>query len=85
MYPNNNPNMSINDTIQGLLALKNAGRNPNQIMQILIQQNPQAQQMLTQLQNMAQGKDPRQFLSQLARQNGVSPQNISAIMQMLGN
>lgn len=84
MYPNNS-NVNINDTIQGLLALKNAGRNPNQIMQMLIQQNPQAQQMLTQLQNMAQGRDPRQFLSQLARQNGVSPQNISAIMQMLGN
>lgn len=84
MYPNNS-NVNINDTIQGLLALKNAGRNPNQIMQMLIQQNPQAQQMLTQLQNMAQGKDPRQFLSQLARQNGVNPQNISAIMQMLGN
>lgn len=74
----------INQTLQGIFAMKNAGRNPQQIMQMLIQKNPQVQQMLTTLQNMSQGKNPREFISQLARQNGVSLENIDQIMNIIG-
>jgi hypothetical protein len=73
----------INQTLQGIFAMKNAGRNPQQIMQMLIQKNPQVQQMLTTLQNMAGGRSPKEFLTQIAKQNGVSEQNISAIEQIL--
>ena len=74
----------INQTLQGIFAMKNAGRNPQQIMQMLIQKNPQVQQMLTTLQNMSQGKNPREFFTQLAKQNGVNEQNMNALMQMFG-
>lgn len=74
----------INQTLQGIFQMKNAGRNPQQIMQLLIQRNPQVQQMLTTLQNMAQGKNPKEFFSQLAKQNGVNEQNMNALMQMFG-
>ena len=81
---NNYANNDINQTLQGIFAMKNAGRNPQQIMQILIQQNPQMQQMLVTLQNMAQGKNPKEFFTQLARQNGVNEQNMGMIMQLFG-
>jgi uncharacterized protein YutE (UPF0331/DUF86 family) len=62
--------------------MKNAGRNPQQIMQMLVQQNPQIQNTLSTLQNMAKGRNPREFFSQLARQNGVNEQNMAQLMAM---
>lgn len=75
----------INQTLQGIFAMKNAGRNPQQIMQMLIQRNPQYSQMLTQIRNMSQGRNPSEFVMQLARQNGVSEQNMAQLMQLFGN
>ncbi len=69
----------INQTIQGILNLKKAGKNPQAVMQMLMQRNPQYGQALQQVKNMANGKSPQEFISQLAKQNGVTPQN----MQML--
>ena len=77
-----NNGYDVNQALQGLFQMRNAGRNPQQIMQIMMQQNPQIKQLLTQLQNMSNGQNPRDFLTQLARQNGVSEQNISNIQQM---
>jgi hypothetical protein len=78
------PNYDVNQALQSVFSMKNAGRNPQQIMQMLMQQNPQMQQTLVMLQNMAQGKSPKEFFSQLARQNGVNEQNMQMIMQMFG-
>lgn len=76
-------NGDINQTIQGIISLKNSGRNPQAIMQMIMQQNPQYQQMLTRLQNMAQGKNPKDFIMQLARQNGVNEQNLQELARIL--
>lgn len=75
-------NGNINHTLQQIFNLKNAGRNPKHILQTLIQANPQTAQALQILKNMANGKDPRQFFSQLAMQNGVDENNLNMIMQM---
>ena len=75
-------NVNINQTLQQIFNLKNAGRNPQQILQMLIQANPQTSQALQVLKNMASGKNPRQFFSQLAMQNGVDENNLNMIMQM---
>lgn len=77
-----NNGYDVNQALQSLFQMKNAGRNPQQIMQMLIQQNPQIQQTLATLRNMSQGKNPREFLSQLARQNGVNEQNMAQLMAM---
>ena len=79
---NINANGDINQTIQSILQMRNAGQNPQMILQMILQRNPQYQQLLTQMQNMAQGRNPRDFIMQLAKQNGVSEQNINAIRQM---
>lgn len=78
----NNPN-NINQVLQGLFQMKSQGGNPQQIMQMIMRQNPNYRQNISVLQNMAQGRSPQEFLTQLAKQRGVSEQNIQTIMQML--
>ena len=79
-----NNGYDINQALQSLFQMRNAGQNPQAIMQMLIQRNPQYSQMLTQIRNMSQGRNPQEFVMQLARQNGVNEQNLAQLMQMLG-
>ena len=74
----------INSTIKNIIALYDSGGNPQQIMQGMMQRTPQMNQIQTQLQNMAQGRSPQEFLIQLARQNGVSEDNIQGLSRILG-
>lgn len=79
-----NNGYDVNQALQSIFQMKNAGRNPQQVLQMMLQQNPQMQQNLAVLQNMARGKNPQEFFSQLAKQNGVSEQNMAQLMQMFG-
>lgn len=72
----------VNQALQSVFQMRNDGRNPQQILQMMIQQNPQIQQRIAMLQNMSKGKSPKEFFSQLAKQNGVSEQNMAQLMQM---
>ena len=74
----------INQTIENIIALYERGGNPQQIMQNMMNKNSQIGQFQTQLQNMAQGRSPRDFLLQLARQNGVSEKNLQGLARILG-
>lgn len=80
-----NNGYDVNQALQSLFQMRNAGQNPQAIMQMLIQRNPQYSQMLTQIRNMSQGRNPREFVMQLAKQNGVNEQNMAQLMQMFGN
>ena len=73
----------INEQISAIMSLKQRGMTPQQVMQMMFQQNPQLQQQMQTLQNMAQGKNPRDFIMQLAKQNGANQNSINSIMQML--
>lgn len=75
----------INSVIQTISILKKQGRNPNAIKQIIMQKNPQYQQLATQMQNMAQGRSPKEFIMQLAKQNGADEVSLQAIAQMFDN
>jgi DNA polymerase III gamma/tau subunit len=77
-----NNGYDVNQALQGIFQMKNAGHNPQQILQMMIQQNPQVAQLMTQFRNMSNGQNPRDFITQMARQQGLSEQNISAIQQM---
>ena len=74
--------MDINTTIQNILSFRNSGGNPQQLLQMLMAQNPEVQNMFNRVQNMAQGRSPQEFLTQLAKQNGVSEQNIQGILSL---
>lgn len=79
------PNNNLNANLQAILNMKKQGKNPQAIMQAMFQQNPQMQQQLTQLKNMANGRSPREFIMQMAIQNGVEASTIEIINQILGN
>lgn len=76
--------MDINQSIQQIIALYDSGGNPQQVMQQLMGQNNQIGQMQSQLQNMAQGRSPMEFIMQIAKQNGVNEQNLQGIARILG-
>lgn len=61
------------------------GKNPQMIMQMLSRTNPQVGQMLSQYQNMAKSNNmtAEQLARQLAKQHGLSDQDIMQIANML--
>ena len=69
----------INQVIQGIMQMKNAGKNPQMIMQMLMQRNPNYQQVMSRLQNMANGRNMKEFVLQLAKQNGVNDKNLQEL------
>ena len=77
-------NNDINSRIQAIMQLKQKGFTPQSAMQMLMQRNPNYQQAIQRLQNMAQGRDMKDFVMQLARQNGVSQENLQAMQNMFG-
>lgn len=76
--------MDINQTLERLIALHDGGGNPQQMMQSMFTNNQQVNQMKTQLQNMSQGRNPKEFIMQLAKQYGASEQNLQNLSRILG-
>lgn len=64
------------------MSLKQQGYTPQQALAYLSKQNPHINEGIATLKNMAQGKDMKQFVTQLAMQNGVSQENLQALQQM---
>lgn len=65
--------------MQLMNAFRNA-KNPQALLQQVMQNNPQLQQVMTQLQNSVGGSmTPEQMARQLAKQNGISDEQL---MQM---
>ena len=79
-----NQGNDLNSVIGNIVAMKNAGKDPQKLMNSILNSNPQYHQMLTQLKNMSNGRNINEFVMQLAQQNGVSQQNLQAIKQMFG-
>lgn len=72
----------INEQIQAIMSLKQRGMQPQQVMQMMFQQNPQLQQQMQTVKNMMNGKNPKDFVTQLAKQNGVNEQSMQMLMQL---
>ena len=77
-------NYNANPLLQKIIEIKNNGGTPQQAMQFLISMNPNINMVRTQLTNMSRGRTPQEFIMQLARQNGVSPENMQGIMSLFG-
>ena len=78
-------NNQLNSVLQNIAMAKRQGKNPKMIMNMIIQQNPQMQQTLTQLQNMVGNRNPRDFFMQLAKQNGVEEATLAMLGDMFNN
>lgn len=74
----------LNALIAQIIALHDSGGNPSQMMNAIMNKNPNINQLGTQLNNMSQGMSKSEFYLQLARQNGLSEQNIQGLSRILG-
>ena len=59
----------MNNIINFVLQAMSGNANPNQVIQQMIQQNPQAQPFINQMQQS--GMNPKDFVLQFARQNNI--------------
>ena len=66
-----------------LFQMLSGSNNPQMMFQQMLQQNPQMSSALSQIQNSTQGADPREIAMQLARQKGVSEQQIMSLFNSL--
>lgn len=55
--------------IQMLMQFMNGGGTPEQVMQMIMQRNPNIQQTMIQFKNMSNGKSPREMVMQLAKRS----------------
>lgn len=78
-------NNQLNSTLQNIAMAKKHGKNPQMIINSILQQNPQVKQTMTQLQNMANGRSPKEFFMQMAKQNGVDETTLSMLSEMFDN
>lgn len=70
--------------IQMLMQFMNGGGTPEQVMQMIMQRNPNIQQTMTQFKNMSNGKSPREMVMQLAKQQGIDTKQVEELARRLG-
>lgn len=68
----------MNNIVNTIMQIMSNGQNPNQIVQQMINQNPQAQILFNQMQQS--GMNVKDFTMQYARQNNI---NLQPILQTL--
>ena len=59
-----------------MFQMLRGAQNPQQMFQNMLMQNPQMSSALSQIQNSTQGSNPRDVAMQLARQRGMSEQEV---------
>lgn len=59
-----------------MFQMLRGAQNPQQMFQNILQQNPQISSALSQIQNSTQGANPKDVAMQLARQRGMSEQEV---------
>ena len=76
-------NQNMMNFMQQVMTWKNQGKTPNEVMQMLIQQNPELQQTAIRLRNMSKGRNPQEFVMQIAKQNGVTEEGLQMMSQIM--
>lgn len=61
-----------------------SGMTPQQIVQQMAQRDPSLNQTLTQIRNMSNGQNMKDFTMQYLKQNGVDMQQVEQMANMLG-
>lgn len=78
-------NNQFNQILQSMALAKKQGKNPQMIMNSMLQQNPQMQQTLTQFKNMSNGRSPKEFVMQYAKQQGLDEITMGFINDIINN
>jgi hypothetical protein len=66
-----------------MFQMLRGAQNPQQMFQNMLMQNPQMSSALSQIQNSTQGANPRDVAMQLARQRGMSEQQVMNMFNSL--
>lgn len=66
-----------------MLQMLQGSANPQQMFQNMLMQNPQMNAALSQIKNSTQGSSPRDVAMQLAKQRGMSEQQVMSIFNSL--
>ena len=66
-----------------MFQMLRGSQNPQQMFQNMLMQNPQMSSALSQIQNSTQGSNPRDVAMQLARQRGMSEQEVMNMFNSL--
>lgn len=66
-----------------MFQMLRGSNNPQQMFQNMLMQNPQMSTALSQIQNSTQGSNPRDVAMQLARQRGMSEQEVMNMFNSL--
>ena len=74
--------MNNNNPMQQMLQMLSMSNNPNQVVQMLAQQNPNVQALLNQMQQS--GMTPQQFAMQYARQNNIDINQVANAFRKMG-
>ena len=68
--------------MMAIMQMMSRGGNPQQILQSIIAQNPQAQVIINQMQQS--GMTPQQFATQYAKQNNIDLNKVVQNMRNMG-
>ncbi len=77
-------NNNSGDPIQMLMQFMNGGGTPDQVVKMVMGNNPNMQRTLTQIKNMSNGKNPKELALQLAKQRGIDPKQLEELAHKLG-
>ena len=66
-----------------MFQMLRGAQNPQQMFQNMLQQNPRMSSALSQIQNSTQGSNPRDVAMQLAKQRGMSEQQVMNMFNAL--
>ena len=75
----------MNNNFFQLLQQVQQMRNPQQVVMGMIQNNPQFQKQMQTLQNVSGGRSMEQTVKQLAKQQGISEQQLMQAYNSLAN
>ena len=74
--------MNNNNPMERMLQMLSMGNTPNQVVQMLAQQNPNVRAILNQMQQS--GMTPQQFAMQYARQNNIDINQVANAFRRMG-
>lgn len=76
--------ISSNSPIGQIMSVLNCGKNPQELAMSIVQNNPEAQQMLNSMRQQCGNNSPKDFVLSYCRNNGIDENQVMQIAQKIG-
>lgn len=73
-----------NSPIGNIMQMLGGGMNPQALASQLLNNDPKARQFMAQMQNMSNGRSPRDMAIQYARQQGIKEKDLMELAHRMG-